>query len=79
MTIKVDELHDYDVAHDCTIGEFLDALEKYGATMTSFVANGPGGGNPCVTLGFEDEEKRQAFEAWYNYGDAPANPVIVVR
>jgi len=39
-----------DIAHDCSLGEFLELLEKHNLTMTEFTAIGPGGGNPNITF-----------------------------
>jgi len=39
-----------DIAHDCPLGDYLEALEKCDLKIESFIAVGPGGGNPCMTL-----------------------------
>lgn len=39
-----------DIAYDCPLGDYLEALEKYNLKIESFIAIGPGGGNPCMTL-----------------------------
>ncbi len=45
-----------DIAWDCPLGTFLEELEKYQGAITKFIAVGPGGGNPCVTLSFPTRE-----------------------
>ena len=60
-------LMECDIAHDCPIGPFLETLERHVGTIKRFVAVGPGGGNPCVTMEFPSE----AFaRAWFLDGYA---------
>jgi len=48
-----------DIAHDCPLGDYLEALEKYNLKIESFIAIGPGGGNPCMTLSGSTENIRE--------------------
>jgi hypothetical protein len=52
---------EYDFDSDVGLGEFLESLEKYKATIVKFVAIGPGGGHPAVTLSFATPEDFNAF------------------
>ena len=54
-------VEEYDFDCDLGLGEFLETLEKYNAQVVKFVAIGPGGGNPAVTLGFETLEDLESF------------------
>jgi len=54
-------VEEYDFDCDLGLGEFLETLEKYKGTIVKFVAIGPGGGNPAVTLRFETPEDFDAF------------------
>ena len=40
----------FDCAWDCQLGDFLELIEKHQLTLKSFIANGPGGGNPEITV-----------------------------
>jgi hypothetical protein len=55
-----------DVAHCCTIGEFFEMLERHGARIEHFVANGPGGGNPNFDLVFPTDDNRTKFKKEYD-------------
>ena len=50
-----------DIAWDCPLGDFLTDLEEFNGVLTSFIADGPGGGNPELTLTFQDPESARAF------------------
>jgi hypothetical protein len=52
---------EFDFNFELGLGEFLETLEKYRAQVVKFVAVGPGGGNPAITLGFEAIEDLEAF------------------
>jgi hypothetical protein len=45
-----------DIAWDCALGDFLKGLDKHNAKLHHYIAEGPGGGNPCVTLQFNKKE-----------------------
>jgi hypothetical protein len=40
----------FDIAYDCPIQEFLEFLTEYDIKLESFIAVGPGGGNPEITV-----------------------------
>lgn len=40
----------FDIAWDCPLGDFLKTLEDFNLTLKSFIAEGPGGGNPEITV-----------------------------
>jgi hypothetical protein len=41
-----------------------DKIHETGGTMVGYVEDGPGGGNPNVTIEFPDVQSYQAFCAW---------------
>lgn len=42
-----------DIGLDCPLGDFLTELEKFGSpTIIKYIASGPAGGNPFITLQF---------------------------
>jgi len=46
-----------DFAYSSTLAEFMEYLEKYDSPkIVEYVAEGPGGGNPCVILEFPTRE-----------------------
>jgi hypothetical protein len=53
----------FDIAYDCPIFDFLKLLEDYNLKLESFIASGPGGGNPEITVSGSPEsiEKIQEF------------------
>lgn len=42
--------YSFDIAHDCPISYFLELLENHNLKLDSFVAYGPAGGNPYITV-----------------------------
>lgn len=40
----------FDIAHDCPIAYFLQLLDNYDLKLDSFIAYGPAGGNPEITV-----------------------------
>ena len=54
-------VQEFDFDCDLGLGEFLEILEKYKATILKFVSFGPGGGNPSVWLRFETAADIDAF------------------
>jgi len=50
-----------DIGHDLSIGEFLDTLERYNGKLVSYIAEGPGGGNPNLTLAFPTELEAEGY------------------
>lgn len=51
-----------DFAHCATLGEFLVYLEKFGSPeVVKYIAEGPGGGNPCITLAFTNQSDIESF------------------
>src|SRR5262245_23467368 len=51
-----------DIAHDCTLGEFLDALGALKGEIVNFLPRGPAGGNPFLTLIFPTPEDALTFQ-----------------
>ena len=53
----------FDIAYDCPISDFLEILEQYNLKLESFIAIGPAGGNPEITVSGTPEsiEKLQTF------------------
>ena len=60
---KGNKMHveEFDFDCDLGLGDFFETLEKYNAIIVEFVAIGPAGGNPAVTLGFKTPEDLEAF------------------
>jgi hypothetical protein len=54
-----------DIAHDCPLGDYLEALEKYNLKIESFIAIGPAGGNPCMTLSGSTENIRKYLSEFH--------------
>lgn len=51
-----------DFAHCSTLGEFFNYLEKFNSPdVVKYIPEGPGGGNPCVTLCFTDRNDCERF------------------
>jgi hypothetical protein len=46
VTIEVD------IAGDCPVQDAFAAISEYDGDLLSFIAVGPGGGNPCLTIRF---------------------------
>lgn len=50
------------IAHDITLSEFFSILEKNNTpTIIDYIAIGPAGGNPCITLRFSDYDACLGF------------------
>ena len=60
---------EFDFNFELGLGEFLETLEKYRAHVVKFIAVGPGGGNPAITLGFEANEDLEAFRTFMGLDD----------
>jgi hypothetical protein len=52
----------FDIAYDCPISDFLQLLENYNLKLESFIAIGPGGGNPEITVSGSEESIEQIRE-----------------
>ncbi len=50
-----------DFSYECPLQDFLSTLSGAKATLVTFMAHGPGGGNPCVVLGFEKHPDAVGF------------------
>jgi hypothetical protein len=47
-----------DFYYETKLDEFFSILENYdNPKITSYIHEGPGGGNPCINLTFEDRNK----------------------
>ena len=40
----------FDIAYDCPLSDFLELLDKHELKLESYLAIGPGGGNPEITV-----------------------------
>lgn len=40
----------FDIAYDCSIHGFLKLLDQYSLKLESWITDGPGGGNPQITV-----------------------------
>lgn len=50
-----------DVPFNQPVQEFFAYLEKHGATIATYKAIGPAGGNPEVTLAFSSKERALGY------------------
>jgi hypothetical protein len=57
-----------DIAYDILLGDFLEDLEQYQGQIESFIANGPGGGNPCLTIAFPSQELAESYVLAFECG-----------
>lgn len=55
--------HTFDIAYDCPIYDFLKLLDDYNLKLESYITDGPGGGNPEITVSGSPEniQKLQDF------------------
>lgn len=44
-----------------SLQQTLDRIERHRGRIDSFRAHGPGGGNPCIALTFDDKRDALAF------------------
>lgn len=53
----------FDIAYDCSIYDFLKLLDDYNLKLESYITDGPGGGNPEITVSGSPEniQKLQDF------------------
>ena len=49
----------FDIAYDCPIYDFLKLLDEYNLKLESYIADGPGGGNPEITVSGSSESIEQ--------------------
>jgi hypothetical protein len=42
--------YNFDCAWDCPLQDFLSTLAMFNLTLESFIPEGPGGGNPNITV-----------------------------
>ena len=42
--------HTFDIAYNCPVYDFLALLTEYDLKLESFIADGPAGGNPEITV-----------------------------
>jgi hypothetical protein len=59
-----------DFAYSSTLAEFMEYLEKYDSPkIVEYVAEGPGGGNPCLILEFMSRDMCVKFLNAHYPGD----------
>lgn len=53
----------FDISYDTPVSDFFEFLDKYNLKLESYIADGPGGGNPEITVSGspQDIEKIQEF------------------
>ena len=49
----------FDIAYHCPLSAFLELLETHNLKLESFIAIGPAGGNPEITVSGSDESIQQ--------------------
>lgn len=42
--------HTFDIAWDCPVHDFFKFLDEYNLKLESYITDGPGGGNPEITV-----------------------------
>jgi hypothetical protein len=53
----------FDIAYDCPVQDFLSILAQFNLRLDSFIPEGPGGGNPEITVygSYENIENLKKF------------------
>jgi hypothetical protein len=54
----------FDCAYDCPLGEFLKVLNEFELKLVSFIPEGPGGGNPEITVTGSEKLIKQFHNYW---------------
>ena len=57
--------YNFDISWDCPIQEFFEILDKHNLKLESYITNGPGGGNPEITVS-GSPENIEKFKQFYN-------------
>lgn len=50
-----------DFVHDMPVQTALDLIERHKGKLAGFKLEGPGGGNPCLTIDFENADEALTF------------------
>jgi hypothetical protein len=62
--------YDFDIDGAADMIKALQTVERSGGHIVTFLASGPGGGNPCVVVKFPDMETAKTFIRTYTNNDA---------
>ena len=54
--------YSFDIAWDCPIQDFLQALDQYDLKLESWITEGPGGGNPEITVSGTEQSIEKFME-----------------
>lgn len=54
----------FDIAYDCFLSGFLELLDEYELKLESYIAIGPGGGNPQITVSSTPSQIQKLKEFW---------------
>jgi hypothetical protein len=60
-------IHVFDLSYDCHIQDFLTLLDRHELKMESWITEGPGGGNPEITVSGTPENisnLEKEMESW---------------
>ena len=57
-------IYTFDIAYDCPLSDFLELLDKYELKLESYIAIGPGGGNPEITVSSTPSQIQKLKEFW---------------
>jgi hypothetical protein len=55
----------FDIAYDCPLHEFLQLLDRFELKLESWITEGPGGGNPEITVSGTSTNIK-AFQNFYD-------------
>lgn len=58
--------YSFDIAYDCPLFDFLKLLDQYNLKMVSWITEGPGGGNPEITVTGTPEYIQNFESFWEN-------------
>ena len=56
--------YSFDIAYDCPLDDFLRLLNDYNLKLESFIIEGPGGGNPEITVSGNQSEINRLQNFW---------------
>ena len=57
--------YNFDISWDCPVQDFLSILKQHNLKLESYITNGPGGGNPEITVS-GSPENIEKFKQFYN-------------
>jgi len=58
--------YSFDISYDCPLDEFLKLLDTYNLKLESWITEGPGGGNPEITVSGDKSDINRLDNFWNN-------------